>query len=288
MALTEHRPFSPRVSRRLLAGAALLLALLLAGAAVLLSGTSAKADTTTPATGTGWVRVGHLSPDTKSVDVRLTAFSGGQVVYELDNVTYGQVSPYKELPVGSYTVAMTAAGASPTAKPLIGASITVASGKPITVVAYGKNSNLKTTVFEDDLTPPAADQSRIRLVQAATVVKDVSVATSTGSVLAKDAPYGSASGYASVGAGPWTLDLTSSTNKKIKSAVDVNLASGSITTLFVLDNASGGVTIVPVVDSAATTTTPVGGVQTGGGYEALHPQVDLFSSGDVQPFVGVN
>lgn len=227
---------------------------------------------------TGWVRVGHLSPDTKSVDVRLTSLSGGQVVYELDNVTYGQVSPYKSLPVGTYSVAMTSAGSSATSKPVISASITVASGKPITVVAYGKNADLKTTVFQDDLTKPAADKARIRLVQAATVSKKVSVATSTGTWIAQNAPYGSASGYASVGAGKWSLDLTGK-QKATTATTSVNLASGSINTLFVLDNSKGGITIVPAVDSAATTTTPKGGVQTGGGYEATHPAAASFFGG---------
>lgn len=270
-------------SKRLVIGIALVVAALLAVGATLLGGSAPAASAAGSAT--GWVRVGHLSPDTKSVDVRLTSFAGGQVVYELDNVTYGQVSPYKQLPTGTYAVAMTAAGASKTAKPIVSASITVATGKPITVVAYGKNDNLKTTVFEDDLTKPTAGQSRIRLVQAATVSKSVSVKTSTGTTIASDAPYGSASGYAQVVAGKWTLDLAGK-SKKTASTASVNLASGSINTLFVLDNSKGGITVVPVVDSAATTTTPVGGVQTGGGYEATHPELAI--TGGFQKFQAVD
>ncbi|RKR73381.1 DUF4397 domain-containing protein [Frondihabitans australicus] len=259
--------------RRLVVGFIVVAAVLLASAAALFGGASqAKA----AGSGEGWVRVGHLSPDTKAVDVTLTSLAGGQVVYKLDDVTYGQVSPYKELPDGTYTVAMRAAGAAASAKPVISDSITVATGKPITVVAYGKNAALKTTVFQDDLTAPAAGDARIRLVQAATVSKSVSVKTSTGTPVATNAPFGSASGYASVGAGKWTLDLTGK-QKATASTANVSLASGSITTLFVLDNSKNGITIVPVVDSAATTTTPKGGVQTGGGYEATHPQLDLTS-----------
>jgi hypothetical protein len=269
-------------SMRVLIVITLLVAAVVAiGGALLGGGTSAQA----AGSGTGWVRVGHLSPDTKSVDVRLTSFAGGQVVYELDDVTYGQVSPYKELPVGTYAVSMTSAGASKTAKPIVSASITVATGKPITVVAYGKNKARKTTVFEDDLTPAKAGQARIRLVEAATVSKSVSVETSTGTTIAQNAPFGSASGYASVKAGKWTLDLTGK-GKAVKSTADVTLASGSINTLFVLDNSKGGITVVPVVDSAATTTTPKGGVQTGGGYEATHPELTI--TGGFQPFEPVS
>ncbi|ROQ38361.1 uncharacterized protein DUF4397 [Frondihabitans sp. PhB188] len=248
---------------------ALFVAAALALGSALFGGSSADA---APAAGKGWVRVGHLSPDTKAVDVRLTAFAGGQTVYELDGVKYGQVSPYKQLPTGRYTVAMTASDAPKSAKPVISASITVATDKPITVVAYGTNDDLQTNVFQDDLTKPAADKARVRLVQAATVSKTVSVATSTGTAIAEDAAFGSASGYASVGAGTWKLDLDGR-DKKAEATKTLKLASGSINTLFVLDNASNGITIVPVVDSAATTTTPKGGVQTGGGYEATHPEL---------------
>ena len=48
----------------------------------------------------------------------------------------------------------------------------------------------------------------------------------------------------------------------------VDLAAGSVTTLFVLDTASGGLTILPILDSAATPVAPGGGVQTGGGWLA--------------------
>jgi len=66
------------------------------------------------ADGDGWVRVGHLSPDTKAVDVTLTSLKGGQVVMDLDDVTYGQVSPYQALAAGTYVVSMTAADRPPT------------------------------------------------------------------------------------------------------------------------------------------------------------------------------
>ncbi|AMM20363.1 hypothetical protein AX769_09625 [Frondihabitans sp. PAMC 28766] len=273
---------APRRARKrvVIALAVTAVGLLAAGGALFGGTSSAQA----AGSGTGWVRVGHLSPDTKSVDVKLTSFSGGQVVYELDDVTYGQVSPYKQLPDGTYAVSMTAANASKTAKPIVSASITVATGKPITVVAYGKNNDLKTTVFEDDLTKPAAGDARIRLVQAATVSKSVSVKTSTGTWIAQDAPFGSASGYASVKSGAWSLKLAGK-DKTEAATTSVKLASGSINTLFVLDNSKGGITVVPVVDSAATTTTPVGGVQTGGGYEATHP--DLAITGGYTPFAPV-
>jgi hypothetical protein len=262
---TAPRTSAPRTSarRRLTTTLALTAATVAAVAAALVGGAPAHA-----ADGDGWVRVGHLSPDTKAVDVTLTALSGGQVVMDLDDVTYGQVSPYQALPSGTYIVSMTAADATTNMAPVISANVNVESGQPVTVVAYGQSDQLRTQVFKDDLTAPAAGQAKIRLVQAATVTKTVDVATSTGTTIADGATFGSATGYASVAAGPWDLELT---GDSVDGSAKVDLAAGSISTLFVLDNSTGGLTVVPVVDSAATAQTPVGGVQTGGGYLAEHP-----------------
>ena len=48
----------------------------------------------------GWLRIAHLSPDTKSVDVRVSALMGGAAVYDLDSVKYGAVSSYRSMPAG--------------------------------------------------------------------------------------------------------------------------------------------------------------------------------------------
>jgi hypothetical protein len=218
----------------------------------------APADAATP---DGWIRIGHLSPDTKGVDVQLSNLSGGARVFELDDVEYGQVSPYKELPAGTYVLSMRATGA-PDSTPVISTDVTVKAGAPATVVAYGKNKHLKTTAFTDDLTQPKDGQARLRLVQAATNAKKVDVSTSTGTSVAKDALFGTATGYATVGAGKWTLDVTGG-GQHGTAAVD--LGSGTVSTLFVLDDSKGKLTVVPVTDSASTGATPVGGVQTGGG-----------------------
>ncbi|NQX12620.1 DUF4397 domain-containing protein [Microbacteriaceae bacterium VKM Ac-2855] len=215
----------------------------------------------------GWVRVAHLSPDTKQVDVRLTALAGGGTVFELDGVGYGAVSDYWTLTPGTYVVSMVPAGAPATTAPVIQQSVDVVAGTPLTVAALGKNADLSTTVFTDDLTAPADGQARIRVIQASTTARTVDVSTTTGMAIASDATAGSATAYTSVPAGPWTLDLAAATATS-SSAVD--LASGSVASLFVLDDASGGLTVKSVVDSAGIGAVPIGGIQTGGGATAVH------------------
>ncbi|WIE73206.1 DUF4397 domain-containing protein [Curtobacterium sp. MCJR17_020] len=209
----------------------------------------------------GWLRVGHLSPDTKGVDVELSSLSGGKTVFELDDVTYGQVSKYQELPVGTYVLSMRASDA-PDSTPVISTDVKVDKGDASTVVAYGKNTDLKTTAFTDDLQQPGDGKAKLRLVQAATTAKQVDVSTSEGTAIAEGAKFGTATKYATVDSGKWTLDVSGSGQQGTAS---VDLAGNTVSTLFVLDDSKGDLTVVPVTDAAATAATPTGGVQTGGG-----------------------
>src|SRR5690349_11366643 len=72
--------------------------------------TDSAAAAPTVASETGWLRLGHLSPDTRAVDVRVSALSGGTVVFSLSDVGYGDVSAYTALPQGEYAISMVAAG----------------------------------------------------------------------------------------------------------------------------------------------------------------------------------
>ncbi|MDZ5143749.1 DUF4397 domain-containing protein [Microbacterium testaceum] len=214
----------------------------------------------------GWARVAHLSPDTKSVDVQLTALAGGAVVYELDDVAYGAVSPYIPLADGTYVVSMVPSDAADGTQPVVQQSIDVAEGEPLTVAAYGRNADLKTSVFEDDLSAPADGQARVRVVQASTVEPTVNVDTAEGRPIARDVPAGAATDYAAVPAGSWNLELTGA-DESATSAVD--LPAGSVSTLFVLDDARGALTAQAITDSATLADMPVGGIHTGGGGTAV-------------------
>ncbi|AXL11827.1 DUF4397 domain-containing protein [Microbacterium foliorum] len=211
----------------------------------------------------GWLRLGHLSPDTKSVDVRVSAVSGGSTLFELDGVGYGDVSDYRELPAGSYTVSMVPAGASGSSVPVISETVTIESGTATTVAAYGQTDDLQVRAFDDDLTEPATGAARIRLIQASTLTPEVDVTTTQGDAIARDAKAGSATGYAEIPAGDWTLDLK---GKGVADTAEVSVSPGSVTTLFVLDTSDGGLTILPVLDSSSVGDVPDGGVDTGGGY----------------------
>lgn len=254
-----------------------------AGGPALQTASAASATNMSAAAATGWVRLAHLSPDTSAVDIQLTALAGGSVVSSLQNIAYGQVSNYIALPQGAYVVSMVPTGGD-VKTPVIQASITVASGQPVTVAAYGKNASLSTAVFPDDLTAPAAGESRIRIVQGSTAVPSVSVSTSAGTVLASGVTSGTATPYSDVAAGPSTLTVSGGSST---SSAQVDLPVGAISTLFVLDNASGGVTLKSVADALSVTALPTGGIQTGGGGTGVHVNANLGFAEGVAEFLAI-
>jgi len=208
----------------------------------------------------GWARVGHLSPDTTSVDVALTAVAGGRTLFSVDDVAYGDVSDYWRLAAGTYLVEMVPTGSPAETAPAISEVITVKEGQPITLAVLGPNDDLTTKVIEDDLTPPADGEARVRVLQASTVAESVDITTTTGVAIAGDARQGQVTGYATVDDGPWDLELESDT---ASSTASIDLRSGSVNTLLVLDNADGGLTIKAISDSGSVSDTPVGGTDTG-------------------------
>jgi hypothetical protein len=213
---------------------------------------------------TGWVRVAHLSPDTRSVDVRLVALSGGSKVLRIDDVAYGAVSKYWSLPTGSYAVAMRPAGASPDSTPVVQTSVDVKAGGASTVAVFGRNADLRTRVVRDALTLPKSGAARVRVVQASTASTPVSVTTG-GSAIVSDAATTTVSPYKEVRAGRWTLDASRGADRTTST---IDLKAGQIASVFVLDDAQGGIVLRRVLDSASVGGVPSGYLATGGGYLA--------------------
>ncbi|HEX5858148.1 MAG TPA: DUF4397 domain-containing protein [Microbacterium sp.] len=252
--------------------ARLVAALAVAATAGVLMTPVAAEGTTAPGLGSaataqdgGWLRLGHFSADTVAVDVRVSALSGGTVVLEVQDVGYGDISGYQPLAPGGYAISMIPTGSGDWSKLAVSDSVTIDAATATTVAAYGPADDLQVRAFTDDLTPPSAGNARVRLFQASTVSSTVDVETTTGVVIAEDAASGTPSAYAEVPAGSWTLELTGSNGT---GQSDVEVAAGTVMTLFVLDTADGGLTVIPVVDSAGAPLVPYGGVDTGGGWLA--------------------
>lgn len=261
VSTTRHRSLAPLVAVL----AAFLLAL--AGA-----GTASAQTAPAPTNPSGFVRLGHLAPDVGPVDVYLAPFDGQEQAV-IHNAPYGTLTPYQTLAPGDYTVAMRPAGTPPATTPMLSSRVSVNPGAANTVLVTGRMGALSTSLIDDNLTPPPADAARVRLVQGSPAAQHLTVAAVAGPTLARDVAYGTATGYADVPQGRWTLQVTAADGSNaMASAPVVDLAAGSVNSLLVTDAPGGGFAITPVVDAAGINTAmaPAGGVQTGGGGTATH------------------
>jgi Domain of unknown function (DUF4397) len=239
--------------------------MLLATSALLLGiPAAATAYASSATTGTGWIRLAHLSPNTPPVDVYLYSFGNSSAIIVLHHVAYGDVSPYESVQAGDYSVAMRAAGASATSQPVLSTSVTISAGHAYTVAGMGPESGLRLQILEDQLTTPPG-QALVRVIQAS--LKQQVVTVSLGStVLASDLKFATVSSYQTVSPGTVTVSVSSSGGNANSS---VTLAAGTVHTLVVLDGASG-LEVVNLEDASGSGQPPLGGVSTGFGGTAPH------------------
>lgn len=214
--------------------------------------------------GTGWIRLAHLSPNAPAVDVYLYSFGDSSSLVVLKHVAYGDVSPYQRVADGLYSVAMRAAGAAAASSPLLSTSIQIKSGHAYTVAGMGPKSGLRLAILDDQLlTPPG--HALVRIIQASLRQHVVNVALG-GHTVAANLAFASVSSYQAVAPGTETVHVTAASGDANKA---VTLSAETVHTIVVLDGTSG-LEIVDLEDSAGNTSTPASGVATGLGGTASH------------------
>ncbi|GGN29045.1 peptidase [Lentzea pudingi] len=223
---------------------------------------------------TGWVRLGHLSPSTPAVDVYLAPL-GGPSQEVIRKASYGTLTGYNNLVPGPYTVAMRPAGASADSPAILNWTVQIKAGSASTVLAVGDRENLRSSVITDELSPPASGKAKVRLIQGAPSEAKVEVSAMGGPTLARDVAYGTATGYAEVSEGRWTLDVKASGD----STATVDVRAGSVQSLLVLDKPGGGLEVKPVTDGSGMAAMPLGGVETGAGGTAPTSVVPVLGAG---------
>jgi Domain of unknown function (DUF4397) len=242
----------------LLAGGMLLTAAAVAG--------PVSAAAAAPAsTGYGWVRLAHLSPNTPAVDVYLYSYGMPNAEIVLHHVSYGTVSPYEKVAHGEYTVAMRAAGAAPSTKPVLSTNLMVHPGHAYTVAGMGPEKELRLQVLDDRLSTPKG-KSLVRVIQAS--LKEHRVTVRAGHrLLAHDLAFASVTGYTA--GRPGSVPVHAAGGSENWSGT-VDLTAGSIHTLVVLDTASG-LEVTSLMDAAGSGAMPAGGAGTGLGGTAPRP-----------------
>jgi len=219
--------------------------------------------------GTGWLRLAHLSPNTPAVDVYLYSFGNPHARIVLRHVSYGMVSPYDQVPAGEYTVAMRTPAASATSRPVLSATINVASGHAYTVAGMGPAAGLTLRVLRDRLSAPRG-KAAVRVIQASMHQSAVTVAAG-GNVLGRDLKFTAVTRYQVLRPGERTVRATGESEH---GAGRFRLAANSIYTLVVMDD-SGHLKITRLEDAIGSKVMPEGGAQMGFGGTAGRPGAPL-------------
>ena len=199
------------------------------------TGTATETETETEtetSTASGRVRVAHLSPNAPNVDVSVDGSTA------LEDVPFGAVSDYLELPAGDRQVAITPAGDPDTT--VFEGAVPVAADTDYTVAATGELGDMADQPFEplvlaDDTSAPGGDTARIRLVHASPDAPAVDVTlASNGDAVFDGVDYGGTD-TVEVPAGDYTLQVrgdTGSNDGDVAATFDVSLAGGQAYTAF--------------------------------------------------------
>ncbi|PJF42444.1 MAG: hypothetical protein CUN50_04070 [Candidatus Thermofonsia Clade 1 bacterium] len=102
----------------------------------------------------------HASAEAPAVDIYVND------VLAAVNVPFGVGLPHIWLPAGEAKIVVRAAGSSAESEPALTAETTLPSGIAATVVISGALNGLTATVYPDNISPLAADQARVRLINA--------------------------------------------------------------------------------------------------------------------------
>jgi hypothetical protein len=243
------------MKRLLHAGAA---ALVVIGAPI--AGGTAQA---APPDGNGLLRLAHLSPDTPAVDVYVDAVADPESGIRLEGVAYGTVSDYQDVPPGTYTVSMRAAGDSPDTPPVLSTTVDVAAGTARTVAGVGLFADLGLEIIDDSLETPPSGEARMRVLAAASSAQTLDVALADDTEVATGLEFATTGDYVDVPAGSTTLQVSADGEEPAELPID--LTAGAVYSILVLDDPQGGLTVQPVLDAASPGVMPVGGVETGAG-----------------------
>jgi hypothetical protein len=188
--------------------------------------------TPTPTPSMAMARVAHVSPNAPNVDV----YVNGNAV--LEDVAFGAVSDYLDLPAGTHTVEITPAGDADTT--VFSGDVTVEADTAYTIAATGEIGDMADEAFApliltDDNSDPGEDTARVRLVHASPDAPAVDVTlASNGDVLFDGVAFGE-SGYVEVPAGDYTLDVrgdTESNDGDVAASFDLSVAGGAVYTAF--------------------------------------------------------
>lgn len=183
--------------------------------------------------GTAKVRVVHAAPGVPAVDI----YVDGQK--SLSNVAFFTAGAYLSVPAGNRQVQVTLAG-QPLNMAVINQQLPVEAGKAYTVAATGQGAGVQATPFEDNLTPPAPGQVKVRVYHFSPNAPNVDVRLANNTVLIPNLAFRAASDYLEVPAGEYDLKVTETgETAAVIPLNDTALAAGRTYSVFAVGLAGG-------------------------------------------------
>ena len=179
------------------------------------------------------IRVAHMSPNAPNVDVYVDSEDP-----VLSDVPFGAVSDYLEVPAGERQVEITAAGDPNTS--VFAGGVPVEAGTDYTITAAGEigedaDQPFEPLVLEDDNSEVGSNEARLRAVHVSPDAPAVDITAADGDVVLFDGvPYGG-SGYTTVQANDYTVQIradTESNDGDVVGEFDVSLSGGTVYTAF--------------------------------------------------------
>jgi hypothetical protein len=208
---------------------------------------------------TGWVRCANLSPGSQAVETYLLAFGNPGDPLPPRQVSYGDVSNYRAVGAGEYSVAFRPVGASVSSPPVVSVNFMVSAGMNYTLVSVGPATARRIEVLKDQMAAPSGS-ALVRVIQASVKAHLVTV-TYGADVLAQQLASGTVTSYTSVPPSTQTVAFSAAGQQ---AEMSVTLAAGSAHTIVVLDTASG-LSVDTLTDAAGSSPAPIGGAATGFG-----------------------
>jgi Domain of unknown function (DUF4397) len=194
-----------------------------------------------------FVRIVHASPDAPNVDV----WVDGEIV--LTDVPFTAISDYLALPAGTYNVQVTATGSTDA---VIDADLTLEASTSYTVAATGLLADITATVLTDDRMP-ADGQAKLRVFHASpSAPAEVDVAVTDGPILVEALAYPDATGYLTVDAGTYPLEIRAAGDEMAALTLEATLEAGQNYTAIAMDDPDAEVPVRVIVATEAMAASP--------------------------------
>lgn len=178
------------------------------------------------------IRILHASPNAPPVDI----YANGDMIVE--NIAYKQLTNYILVLPDNYNIQVFPSGQ--TTNPVINTKITVPSKSSITIAAVGNLSNISLLPIVEDYIPKLdVRKSYVKFAHLSPDAPAVDITLIDGTMLFSDINYKEYSEYITVDPGNYTLQVRPSGKNQVVLAINVNLMSDNIYTVYAVGLVAG-------------------------------------------------